>query len=1057
MMATSSIAIAQPTAAQANAGSLFSFSIPSQDLAKALSSFSRATGLQVIADTATLSGQRSIAVNGRFTAETALRQLTAGGRVSATIVGATVVVKPAGIARSARSAGAVRPAAETNALPTEDAEFAPGAETAEQPEDLIVTGTRIARPELESAMPIGIVDMATAMRAGNTSAYETILRDIAVGPGNGPYNSAPEGQYDGGMATIELRNMGVSRSLTLVDGRRRVSGAAASSAVDINMIPSGMIERIEIVTGGAAAVYGADAVTGAANIITKKNFQGLEISATTGTTEHGGGSKSQVSLVAGAKFADDRGSIVIGGTWMKNDPIQFFQRYSKDTNLSYQTNPASTGPADGIPDRVVRYNMTNMYLQPVANIYVGGKTYLLQPDGSAQIGAYANGCISGCGTSRDGGDGGFPQSQYWSDFLIAPIENASFIGRFDYELADWISYGFRFDYGRSRYDAYRRPYRDDDRLTWLNGAGGATAYLDNPFLPASFRQIMVANKLTSTPVRRSYENFGQMTDYSDRQTFTVGNTFNGTLPGGFKWEAFWQYGKSSNDIHADNVPMASRFIAARDVIADPVTGAPVCRSQAARAIGCVPFNVFSTDPLTPEQRNWMMATRRKQREQTQTVYGANVSGSPFALPAGDVLAVFGVEHRKETIHNVDDNGARPPANELSHLGAWAPYEPELRASNDVSEAYGELVVPVLRDMPFVHRLTVEGAYRYSDYSDFDATNTWKIGGIWMPFKELTLRAVKSRSVRVPNFGERYSSRAVQQIGVRDACMQPTYNANPTRQQNCAALLGALGFSSPLPSEIGTGYVISGGSTDVTPETSDSLTLGLVWQPSFLPGFDLTIDYWNIKLNNMIAAIAQQDILNLCVDLPSIENQFCDRIERDSRGYAEGVDTSYMNVSESESKGIDIGANYRRNLGPGRFNLALRANYMLKFETTTLPGVASSVIVYDGGYQNPRIRANLFLRYDIGKWDVGLNTRYWGRAVNYTNVSDEAYEGNRLPARIYNDLNVGYQMTDAVALRIGVNNLLDVKPPFAPRTYYQGGGGVYDVYGRYVFANVSFKF
>lgn len=939
-------------------------------------------------------------------------------------------------------------------IPADSDELAPAA----QEGGIVVTGSRIKRPELDSAMPIGIVSMQDALKAGNTSAYETILRDVAVGPGNGPYNSSPEGQYDGGMATIELRNMGVSRSLTLVDGRRRVSGAASSSAVDINMIPPGMIERIEIVTGGAAAVYGADAVTGAANIITRKDFEGLEASATTGTSQHGGGSKSQVSIVAGTKFSEDRGSIIIGGSYMKNNPINFYQRYSKDTNLSYQANPANTGPNDGIPDRTIIYSGTNMYLQPNANIYAGGNTYLLQPDGSAQLGAYDSGCISGCGTSRDFGSGGFPQSQHWSDFLIAPIENYAFIGRFDYKLADWLNYSLRFDYGRSKYEAYRRPYRDDDRLTWLNGAGGATAYLDNPYLPGSFRQIMVDNGLESTVVRRSYENFGQMTDHSDRETVTIGNTFSGELPGGFNWEAFWQYGRSTNDIHADNVPIASRFIAARDVITDPVSGQPVCRDAAAQAMGCVPLNVFSTEALTAEQREWMMATRRKHREQTQTIFGGVVSGSLFALPAGDVQAVVGFEHRRESIHNVDDNGAAPPAQELSHLGAWAPYEPELKASNRVSEFYGELVVPVLKDMRFAHSLTLEGAYRYSDYSDFDATNTWKIGGSWMPYSDLTLRAVRSRSVRVPNFGERYSARAVQEIGVRDACLQTTYNANATRAQNCAILMGQLGVATPyLPSEIGTGQVISGGSTDVTPEVSDSLTLGMVWQPRFLPGFDLTVDYWNIRIDNMITAVGRQDILNLCVDLPTLDNEFCDRITRDDRGYAEGVDSSYMNVSESEAAGIDVGAHYRFDLGQGRMKLALRASYLLKHETTTLPGVETSRIVYHGGYQNPRVRGSLFASYEIGKFDVGLNTRLWGSAVNYTNVSDEAYEKNKLPMKVYNDLNVGWHMNDNVTLRFGINNLLDVKPPFRPRTYYQGGGGVYDVYGRYFFGNVNFKF
>ena len=1006
-----------------------SFDIPAQSASGGIRTFARQAGIQVTLAGRDGEGRTTNAVQGSFDVRDALDRLLAGTGLTVRAFDGQVAI----LGASAEQA-------------------------AEADETITVTGSRIARPELESAMPIGVISMDAARKAGNTSAYEAILRDVAVGPGNGPYNSAPEGQYDGGMATIELRNMGVSRSLTLIDGRRRVSGAASSSAVDINMIPSGMIERIEIVTGGAAAIYGADAVTGAANIITRTDIDGLEISATTGTTLKGGGSKSQVSFVAGTEFSDGRGSITIGGTWMKNDPIYFHQRYSRDTNISYQTNAANTGPDDGIPDRTIRYNMTNMYLQPNATIYAGGKTYLLAPDGSAYVGQYANGCISGCGTSRDGGDGGFPQSQYWSDFLIAPIENYAFIGRFDYALTDWASFAFRADYGRSQYDAYRRPYRDDDRLTWLNGAGGAIARLDNPYLPDSFREVMVANALTSTPVRRSYENFGQMTDYSDRESLTVSAGFEGELSGGWRWDAFWQYGRSTNDIHADNVPVASRFIAARDVVADPVTGAPVCRDAAARANGCVPFDIFSEAPLTAEQRDWMMATRRKHREQTQTIYGASITGSPLALPAGDVQAVLGVEHRREAIHNVDDNGAAPPDRELSHLGAWAPYEPELKASNKVSEAYGELVVPVLRNAPFAYRLTVEGAYRYSNYSDFASTHTWKLGGTWMPFPELTLRAVRSRSVRVPNFGERYSARAVQEIGVRDACLQTTYNANPTREANCAILMRELGVSTPyLPSEIGTGHVITGGSADVPPETSNSLTAGLVWQPGFLSGFDLTIDYWNIKLDNMITAVSQQNVLNLCMDLPSIDNQFCDRITRDSRGYAEGVDTSFMNVSESEAEGIDIGANYRTDLGSGRLSLALRASYLLNYETTTLPGVETSRIIYDGGYQNPRVRANLFASYSIGRWDIGLNTRLWGSAVNYTNVSDEAYERNKLPAKVYNDLNIGWAVTDKVTLRLGVNNLFDVQPPYRPRTYYQGGGGVYDVYGRYVFGNVGFKF
>ncbi len=392
---------------------------------------------------------------------------------------------------------------------------------------------------------------------------------------------------------------------------------------------------------------------------------------------------------------------------------------------------------------------------------------------------------------------------------------------------------------------------------------------------------MVANGLTSTPLRRSYEIFGQMGDISDRQSLTIGNTFEGQLPGNFHWEAFWQYGRSTNDISAYNATRASRFIAARDVISDPVTGEPVCRDPVARAAGCVPFNIFSFDPLTQEQRDYMLATRRKHRENTQTVYGGNIKGNLFSLPAGELQAVFGVEHRRETVDNVDGNLAAPPDSELSHLGNWAPYEPALRAANDVSEAYAELVVPILKDLPFAQRLTVEGAYRYSDYSDFDKTNTWKLGGNWMPIEGLTFRAVKSRSVRVPNFGELYASRALQAIGLTDPCMGTNYNANPTRAANCAA----LGISAPLPNQIYTGYVISGGNPDVNPETSDSSSVGVVWQPRFLRGFDLTLDYWHINIENIITALSRTDIPNLCVDLPSIDNEFCGRTTRDENQVA----------------------------------------------------------------------------------------------------------------------------------------------------------------------------
>ena len=914
-------------------------------------------------------------------------------------------------------------------------------------ESLVVTGSRIARPELESAMPIGVIDMEKSRAFGKTTAYEAIQRDPAVGIGTGPYNFAPEGSYDGGMATIELRNMGDSRSLTLIDGRRRVSGSAKSSAVDLNMIPQGMIERIEIITGGAAAVYGADAVTGAANIITRKSFDGIEFSGTTGITEEGDGSRNQFSVVAGTSFHDDRGSITIGGTWVENDPIYAADRKRTRLNVAYQNNPASKSTSDGIPDRIIAYNSGSFYLNPFPTTFVGGKHYLLNPDGSLRVGQYDMQFSQGELSAGNGTDG---YAINRTDFLVTPVQNTSLVGRFDYRLADWVNYGMRFDYGRSKYEGHRRPYREDSRTVWLHGARGSLAKLDNPYLPDSIRQLMLDNNLTQTYISRSYLNFGLTGDVNDRQTTTVSHTFDGELPNGFTWEAFWQYGRSTNDIAAPDTVMASRMIAARDVIADPVTGAAVCRDEVARAAGCIPFNIFSTDPLTEEQRAYMLGTRRKQRENTQTVYGGNLVGDLFSLPAGKVQTVLGFEYRREAVDNVDDAAAA--SGELAHQAAWAPYEPPLKAAYDVSEFFGEVVVPVLSDVRFAHKLTMEGAYRYSDYSTFGSTNTWKVGGNWMPVEGLTFRAVRSKSVRVPNFGELYAMASSQGFNLTDPCAAGQIDLSAVRRANCAA----LGITTPLESRTDTAIVGSGGNPNLTPETSTSSTFGVVWQPAFVRGLDVTVDYWEIELENIITNLSAANVLNLCVDLPSIANQFCGRITRGPDGYVTALDSRTINASISDASGIDIGANYRFGLGNGNLSLGIRGSYLLDYTLTTLPGVESSKVRYDGGYANPRFKGTLSAAYDIGDWNFSLDTLYRASALYDANFkTSEQYENNHVPSRVYNDLSVGWYVNEKTTLRFGINNLFNVSTPMLPNVYR--GGGNYDVYGRYGFVNATVKF
>ncbi|MCA0343851.1 MAG: TonB-dependent receptor, partial [Proteobacteria bacterium] len=278
---------------------------------------------------------------------------------------------------------------------------------------------------------------------------------------------------------------------------------------------------------------------------------------------------------------------------------------------------------------------------------------------------------------------------------------------------------------------------------------------------------------------------------------------------------------------------------------------------------------------------------------------------------------------------------------------------------------------------------------------------------------------------------------------------------PERAANCRA----LGIAAPLPYEQLGPIIVSGGNPDLQPETSNSLTLGAVFRPRFLPGFDATIDYWNIEISNVIASFGAGDVYRLCTDLPSIDNVFCRSIQRDPVTHlATRLETFLVNAQEMGARGIDAGINYRRNVWKGTLGLSVKGTYLLKYMLHTTPGLAAGDVQYDGAYSNPRFRGTMLLTYSTEKLDFSLNTRFVS-AAKYAigpTVTAESYPDNRIPSRTYNDLSVGLRINDRFRIAVGVENLLNVDPPIFPYTQY-GAGGIYDVMGRYVFTNVNLKF
>ena len=655
-------AILAPVAAAAQTRT---FDVPAQEASGGVRALARQGGIQIIVAGSAAAGRSTNAVRGRMDVHAALERLLAGtGLVVRSFDGRMAVLG------AATAPGETRPA---------------------QP--IVVTGTRIARPELESVMPVSVVDMREAERFGRTSAHDALTHEPAVAAGIG-LNTAFGQPWDAGVASISLRNLGANRSLTLVDGMRRVSGSARSSAVDINMIPPAMIDRIEIITGGATAIYGADAVTGAVNVVTRFDVQGVEFSGTSGISQQGDASEHTASLTTGGTLPGGRW--VLGGTWSRTASLSYSQRY--DTYVRNTPNPRDTGPADGIPDQITVHDFRQIYYAYEPTFFHGGQSYIVENGVPRQAG-YDWTLWPGEFSFGVGGDG---RNLRDADQLRGGLDAAAVMGRIEYDLTDTVQYGGYLEYGRTWYDgtASFPLHRDDSRPTWFGGAGGSGARLDNPFVPQAVREFMIENGLDRLNISRTYGNFPMMRERHDRSSFTFGQSLGGPLDSGLQWKAFHQYGRTANDVRTTNIPRTSRWLAARDVIADPVTGQPVCRSASARAGGCVPLDIFSLAPPSRELLAYVLDTRDEKRTNTQQIWGANVTGTPLSLPYGSVSAVIGIEHRQETLRTRDD----PLVHEFTYEGSGYRVHPELNEAFTVTEAYGELVVPVLRGLAFAERL-----------------------------------------------------------------------------------------------------------------------------------------------------------------------------------------------------------------------------------------------------------------------------------------------------------------------------------------------------------------
>ena len=937
------------------------------------------------------------------------------------------------------------------------------AEEAEDTAAIVVTGSRIARPDLEAASPVNVVT-SEELKLASKPGVEEFLRNLPQAvPGVGRNNN----NGNPGVATVNLRNLGEERTLVLVDGKRFVP-YDSQGIVDLNMIPSALVERVEVVTGGASAVYGSDAVAGVVNFIMKKDFQGIEADAQTGVSERGDGAHYNLSLTGGLNLGD-RGNIVVNGTYSKQQKVTQGQRKFSNDSLAAVDLSASGGSS------------TNLFGS--VDLPGGLGRYTFTPSGFRPYSA-----------ARDG----FNFNPY--NLLQVPHEKWTATALMNYELTDGVEFFARGSWGKTK-------VRTEIAPSGTFGFSFDVNYRTNPFLDpavnpsaAGARTIMAGldtdgDGILRVGIRRRTTEVGpRVSDYENKAWQVVGG-FRGDIGESLRWEVFGQYGKTNRKIAYLN-----------DLDAGKVQQALLATSQTAcinTSGGCVPANLFGRGGLSPEAAKFISFSLSEVDKNDQFVAGGFVSGDlPLELVASRPAAfVVGVEYRKETANANPDNNLRT-GNSIG-FGSATP----LDAGIEVKEIYGELKVPLLADMPFVNALNLEAGFRYSDYKNkttIDATGTggtinrfsnsfsnwtWKVGADWEPVDALRLRAMYNRSVRAPNLFEIGTPVTP---GTGDAQFDPCDETVFPSVGNAALATLCRTVGGGLPAGVNPGSIasptagqvnnFSGGNPNLVPEKSTTLTLGAVLNPGAIPGLTASVDYFDIKVKKAILETPEQAIIDACYFAEqSATGTFCQFIRRSQiDGSLEG-DTIYgvqsfkRNIGLLQARGIDVALDYNTPItDSARLLLGFNMTYMLDSKIK----YANVLRAYECGGKagktcldpQPKWSWNAQVGAEVGKFLAQLTWRhissikYDAFTVGYYNPDRSFVLVDKIKGYDYFDLAMRFKVNDDFAFRFGVDNLLNKKPPVIGNDYggtTQNSGNTYpatyDPIGRSFTAGVNFQF
>jgi outer membrane receptor protein involved in Fe transport len=1033
---------------------------------------------------------------------------------------------------------------------------------------IIVTGTRIKQPNLESANPVAVLTGEQVFARGEVNLGDQ-LNDMPQLRNTWSQQNSTRSLGTRGINILDLRGLGSSRTLVLVNGRRHVAGDILLNGVspDINTIPADLIDRVDVVTGGASAVYGSDAVAGVVNFILKDHYEGVQTRGQAGISKYGDAGSQYISVLAGKNFADGRGNIAISAEYSHNERYYGSERPAfshVDGFVVTETDPAgSTNGAAGGFDRTyyqdirsatislggmvaVRYPNA---LTPCGADYSGAAftcAFLFQPDGSlvaqtgTRVGLGPNGNFIG-GNGYSGREGKLltfqPDLQRYNFNLIGHFEvSPAFVPFVEAKYSQTKAFGSVsgpfFSQGQTLGDSVTvAGVNDRSYASTTSAANGSVnregIRLDNAYLSATARTTLAAqftaavnagiNPNTGTAfttsaasvanknlllaqiadgsfrfsLRRNWLDLGIRDENIKRETFRVVAGVRGDFNDDWHYEVSANYGEhKETNVIAGNMNR-QRYLLAVDSVRNSA-GQIVCRSQVDAAYGgtdragtasvlaadiaaCVPINPFGEGSVTDAARRYLTMSTVATGKITQFDLLGYVSGDTsgfFNLPGGPLAFSVGGEYRRET--NAYDLDKATQAGYAFYNAIPSFSSPAF----EVKEAYGELQAPILKDVPFFHELSLKGSGRIANYKGSTGT-VYAYGGeaVWAPIQDITFRGTYSHSVRAPNLSELYSAQGQNFATVTDPCsLRNLATGSATRSANCTAAGRPSDYDYVYSSSL---EIISGGNPGLKAEKSNSYTAGVRLEPRFIPGLSLSVDWYDITVNNVITSIGSaQSIMNLCYDSPTLNNPFCGLFQRagasgGSRGeipfrILEGsLLQASANFAKLKVRGIDTELDYRHQFDFGTLTAGLVWTHQIKNESYTNPADPTFVNVFVGELGDPVDQVNLNLSLKRGRATIGYQAR-WISAM-YLNTYEDFNSVNGLPPQntdyapikkypnvIYHDVRFGFDVSDKLNLYLGVDNVADKKPPYG-LSGVGAGSGIYDVRGRYMYAGFKTSF